>query len=103
YDAMGRLTDVFQNDILLKHMKYDSLGRKYWMVDQNSGSDDVGPAVGIWRYHHDPAGNLIVQDDPEDDQHIQFVYDDLNRLVKKCYMKVAYSGGSATCPSLGRE
>lgn len=98
YDALGRLTDVLQNGIQLKHMKYDSLGRKYWMSDQDSGSDTVGSGFGVWRYYYDPAGNLVVQDDPKANQHIQFVYDDLNRLVKKCYMNIAYSGGAATCP-----
>jgi RHS repeat-associated protein len=75
YDGLGRLRTTKQNGALISTNTYDSLGRKIAMTDADSGT---------WIYGYDANGNLIYQDDPVPDQHIQFCYDDLNRPTRRC-------------------
>lgn len=83
YDAMGRLLTTTQGETLTSWatqtalaITYDSLGRKIQMTDPDSGS---------WKYGYDLVGNLIFQDDPQSNQHIEFCYDALNRVTDKMY------------------
>ncbi len=79
YDGLGRLLEVYQNredaDIPMKEMRYDTLGRKIETVDRDSG---------VWTYGYDKVGNLIWQDDPKADQHVQICYDKIDRPTRKC-------------------
>ncbi|MEO8601475.1 MAG: toxin TcdB middle/N-terminal domain-containing protein [bacterium] len=89
YDGLGRLLEVRQNDVMLKHFEYDSLGRKVAMLDQDSGS---------WRYGYDGVGNLIWQDDPKQNQHVEICYDALQRPTRRCTYGSDFTS-SATCRS----
>ncbi|MGH7785577.1 MAG: toxin TcdB middle/N-terminal domain-containing protein [Candidatus Binatia bacterium] len=75
YDGLGRLREVRQNGVLLTSLSYDALGRKTAMTEANSGT---------WRYGYDDAGNLLWQDDPAAERHVQFCYDKLDRLTRRC-------------------
>jgi YD repeat-containing protein len=81
YDGLGRLLTAKQNGTLISTTTYDSLGRKIAMADVDSG---------IWSYGYDANGNLIYQDDPLPEQHIQFCYDELNRPTRRCMVDVDY-------------
>lgn len=73
YDVLGNLrfvTDANQNQT---EMRYDSLGRKYWMKD---------PDMGIWQYEYDGNGNLLYQTDARN-KVSHFTYDALDRLKNK--------------------
>ena len=99
YDDLGRLTLVRQNGNVIKSIGYDELGRKTRVFDFNSGHTGSGWGFGVWKYTYDRAGNLLVQDDPEQDRHIQYTYDGLNRVTAKCYRSVDYVTGDPTgCP-----
>jgi len=80
-DALGRLVSTAQGTTLTSlnpfteiSITYDSLGRKVGMYDPDSG---------FWAYGYDVVGNLIYQDDPRPNQHVQFCNDALNRPTKK--------------------
>jgi RHS repeat-associated protein len=93
YDGLGRLLATKQGTATSPTAEktavlnaYDSLGRKIRVVDPDGGSS--GP--GTWTYGYDLVGNLIYQDDPKSaadtppsPQHVQFVYDQLNRVRRK--------------------
>jgi RHS repeat-associated protein len=55
---------------------YDSLGRRLTVTDPDSGASSYG---------YDLTGNLIYQDDPKPNQHLQYCYDALNRVTRKQY------------------
>ncbi|MGH7789918.1 MAG: RHS repeat-associated core domain-containing protein [Candidatus Binatia bacterium] len=76
YDGAGRVLTTTMNDNANTQMRhtYDLLGRKTQTVDPDSGT---------WTYRYDAAGNLVFQDDPKPNQHIQYCYDVLNRPVQK--------------------
>ena len=99
YDGSDRLTELYQNcsgssmtcgagDVPVKQMVYDTLGRKIRTVDRDSGT---------WEYGYDDVGNLIWQEDPKEDQHLQFCYDDLNRPTHKCPLGSEYVGAYHAC------
>ena len=82
YDALGRLTSTTQgsgettlNVNTTATTVYDTLGRRIQFVDPDSGT---------WRYGYDAVGNLLYQDDPKANQHVQFCYDALNRVSLEC-------------------
>ncbi len=77
YDGMGRLVATSENDSALptKTFAYDSLGRRVAVTDRDSGT---------WSYGYDHVGNLIFRDDPKDDQHTQYCYDDAARMLRAC-------------------
>jgi RHS repeat-associated protein len=75
YDALDRLTDVWDEASNHTHITYDALGRKTSMTD---------PDMGDWRYRYDAVGNLTAQIDAKR-QAVNFYYDDLNRLLGKTY------------------
>ena len=84
YDGAGRVTETRQGTTISTwdestkiEIDYDSLGRKTRQVDPDSGT---------WLYGYDLVGNLVYQEDPKADQHIQFCYDGLNRLAGKVYV-----------------
>lgn len=80
YDAHGRVLTTQQWDgsrwatATRTTTVYDSLGRRVRFDDPDSG---------LWRFGYDRVGNLIYQDDPEPQQHIELCYDELNRLTQK--------------------
>jgi|GEM_PF-6840216 len=61
---------------------FDRLGRKWRVTD---------PDLGTWKYAYDENGNLLKQVDNKG-QEISFVYDNLNRLIKKLYTGNARAG-----------
>jgi RHS repeat-associated protein len=90
YDGAGRLKTTMQNSIANTTITiwYDSLGRKIQMVDPDSGT---------WKYGYDAAGNLIYEDDPKFGQHTQFMYDVLNRVLKKIYLTYPTTAPATYC------
>ena len=75
YDGLGNLTLVTDTNGITTEMRYDSLGRKYYMKD---------PDMGVWGYVYDGNGNLTLQTDAKGQQ-IKFAYDALDRLKTKDY------------------
>lgn len=75
YDVQGNLRYVDFNSLSRAEMRYDYLGRKYWMKDLD---------MGTWSYSYDANGNMISQTDAKG-QTIGFSYDALNRITKKDY------------------
>jgi len=75
FDGLGRLLALRQNGVLLRAMSYDSLGRQTQMTDQDSGT---------WRYGYDEVGNLLWQDDPRPDHHVELCYDAISRPTRRC-------------------
>lgn len=75
YDVQGNLRYVYFNNLSRTEMRYDYLGRKYWMNDLD---------MGIWKYGYDANGNMISQTDAKG-QTIGFSYDAVNRIIKKDY------------------
>jgi RHS repeat-associated protein len=100
HDASGSLRFVTDAENNSTEMRYDSLGRKYYMKEPN---------MGEWRYYYDANGNLEYQVDAKT-QTIRYVYDQLNRLTLKDYpddQDVTYTydvapDGVATTYSVGR-
>ena len=97
YDALGRLLTTEQGNGIVWNpnsgveIAYDSLGRKITTYDPDSGE---------WHYGYDAAGNLIYQDDPRADQHLEFCYDALGRLRRKSYLAGdAFRGPDPDCAS----
>jgi RHS repeat-associated protein len=85
YDGAGRVLTRKQNGnaaTTITHT-YDLLGRKTQTVDPDSGT---------WKYFYDKVGNLIVQEDPKADQHLQYCYDALNRVTLDCPFNSDYTG-----------
>jgi RHS repeat-associated protein len=84
YDDLGRLLITEQghasgwNSATQIHIDYDSLGRKIFMHDPDSGD---------WFYGYDAVGNLLYQEDPQPGQHVQFCYDRLNRPTRECRIR----------------
>ncbi|HYD48213.1 MAG TPA: toxin TcdB middle/N-terminal domain-containing protein, partial [Terriglobales bacterium] len=80
YDGAGRVINTTQWDgarwapATRITLRYDSMGRKIEKQDPDSGT---------WRYGYDLAGNLLFEDDPQTDQHVQFCYDAGDRVVSK--------------------
>jgi len=79
YDGLGRVTtstttDAATNKFATTRFEYDSLGRRTKLTDPDSGD---------WVYDYDDAGNLVYQDDPRMGQHLEFCYDQLNRVTLK--------------------
>lgn len=95
YDALGRLTGTIQGEAIntlnpathIAHT-YDTLGRKTRVVDPDSGE---------WNYHYDAVGNLRVQDDPKSGQHIQFCYDNEDRMTRSCQVNGDFTGTLLSC------
>lgn len=81
YDGLGRLLRTKQNGTVISTNTYDSLGRKIAMTGADSGA---------WTYGYDANGNLIYQDDPLPNQHVQFCYDELNRPTRRCMLDVDF-------------
>ena len=75
YDVLGNLRLVTDAKGNKTEVRYDSLGRKYWMHD---------PDMGDWSYDYDASSNLISQTDAKL-QKIDFIYDPLNRVTLKDY------------------
>ncbi|MDH4161836.1 MAG: FG-GAP-like repeat-containing protein [Nitrospirota bacterium] len=75
YDAAGNLRFVTDAENHVMEMRYDSLGRKFYMKD---------PDMGEWYYKHDENGNLKRQKDANLAV-ITFDYDNINRLSLKTY------------------
>jgi RHS repeat-associated protein len=110
YDGLGRMTASYlncagspnmgcgANDLPIKTMRYDTLGRRIETWDRNSG---------IWQYGYDNVGNLRWQDDPKENQHMEFCYDVLDRPTLKCSFATDVStstslmacGPNASCPA----
>ena len=80
FDGLGRLVELYENDAAtpLKTITYDTLGRKIVMLDRDSGA---------WSYGYDAVGNLLYQDDPKTDQHVQYCYDLLSRPLRRCALQ----------------
>lgn len=83
YNAAGDLQTVTvknaqQAVLSATQMDYDTLGRKTYMND---------PDTGEWAYAYDRNGNLLSQTDAKL-QTITFEYDELNRLVSKAFSTV---------------
>jgi RHS repeat-associated protein len=81
YDGLGRLLQVRQNGVVTQALSYDSLGRKTQLVDADSGT---------WRYGYDGVGNLLWQEDPQPNRHVQFCYDAINRPTRRCPIASSY-------------
>ncbi|HVM97029.1 MAG TPA: toxin TcdB middle/N-terminal domain-containing protein, partial [Candidatus Acidoferrales bacterium] len=93
YDGLGRLLMTKQGkasshaaDNTAVVTTFDSLGRKIRVVDPDSGTNKAG----TWTYGYDLNGNLLYQDDPKGQgdsppspQHVQYAYDNLNRVIRK--------------------
>ncbi len=85
YDALDRVVRTEQGDAqgggwaanTAVLVDYDTLGRKVRVDDPDSGT---------WFYRYDRVGNLILQDDPKADQHIEFCYDGMDRVTKKYFV-----------------
>ena len=77
-DGMGRIVAQVTSDdpSTTVTIGFDTLGRKISGTNPNSD--------GAWKYAYDNAGNLIYEDDPQNLQHVQMVYDALNRIVRRC-------------------
>jgi len=75
YDILGNLRFVTDAKANKTEMRYDTLGRKYYMKD---------PDMGVWSYIYDANGNLTAQTDAKGNK-IVFGYDALNRLITKHY------------------
>ncbi|ABQ25362.1 YD repeat protein [Geotalea uraniireducens Rf4] len=75
YDVLGNLRFVTDTKGNQTEMRYDTLGRKYYMKD---------PDMGAWSYGYAANGNLTAQTDA-DSQTIRFTYDPLNRITLKDY------------------
>ena len=93
YDVLGNLTKVIDKKGNVTTMRYDSLGRKIAMSDPDMGhcgdlmttapnTDYPWYPTPCWNYQYDAAGNLISQTDAKG-QEITFLYDILNRRVRK--------------------
>jgi len=68
---------------------YDTLGRKIQVDDPDSG---------LWSYGYDAGGNLIYQDDPKAGQHVEFAYDEHNRIQRRCILSQdGYESGIQPC------
>jgi YD repeat-containing protein len=104
YDSLGRLLTTQQGDATTWNastiitIAYDSLGRKISMNDPDSG---------MWRYGYDLVGNLVYQDDPKSPtstppgppQHLEFCYDEMNRVTDKFYKTDSDNYGPSQCGS----
>jgi RHS repeat-associated protein len=83
YDAQNRLRRTTQGDLggwntnTTVETIYDTLGRRVELRDPDSGT---------WRYRYNRAGELILQDDPTADRHLEFCYDGMGRITKKQYV-----------------
>jgi RHS repeat-associated protein len=111
YDGLNRVTSAAVTDPTASPPKtatttfeYDSLSRRTKLTDPDSGP--VGPsppaAPGAWSYAYDKAGNLVYQNDPKTNQHIEFCYDALNRVSRKLYPSGdAQLGGAAYTTACG--
>jgi len=87
FDEAGRLLSTVQGDPSRPGdrwntntavvAEYDSLGRKVLERDPDSGT---------WTFGYDAAGNLIYQDDPVPDRHVQLSYDAMNRVSSRQYL-----------------
>lgn len=75
YDVLGNLLSVTDAKGNQTTMRYDTLGRKYYMKD---------PDMGEWWYGYDANGNLTTRTDAKG-KTITFIYDALNRLTTKHY------------------
>ncbi len=99
YDLVGRLISTTSYKTLedtgtkstTVTYAYDSFGRRTTVQDPDSGQ---------WAYNYDNVGNLIYQNDPKTFQHLEFCYDNLNRLRCRFGFTAgdSYSGGTL-CPS----
>lgn len=88
YDAADRLsiTQIGADTNTKVTFTYDSLGRRIRLIDKDSGT---------WRYGYDHADNLVFQDDPNQNQHLETCFDPLNRpFWKVSFSNDTYSGNS---------
>lgn len=96
YDELGQLLMTMQGNpgapadqwltTMASQFDYDSLGRKVFHHDPDSGA---------WEYVYDAGGNLIAQDDPKSGQHLQWCYDALDRVTLKCALPADFDGAAS--------
>jgi RHS repeat-associated protein len=108
YDPLNRVASITPFTDLLDHefeytgttvsFFYDSLGRRSRMHDPDS-YDTSDPNASDWTYAYDPSGNLVYQDDPKHNQHLEFCYDELNRVRCKYGYTTDAASGSTSCPT----
>ncbi len=90
YDALDRLvsTELGADANTLVTYTYDSLGRRIQVSEKDSGT---------WNYGYDDSGNLVYEDDPKENQHLEFCFDQLNRpSIKVSFTNDTYSGNPCT-------
>jgi YD repeat-containing protein len=94
YDGLGRLltTTVSGDTATTVAQSYDTLGRQIRLDDPDSGT---------WHYGYDENGHLVYRDDPKTGQHVQWEYDALGRVVRRCLFENgdAYVATSGDCGS----
>lgn len=80
YDGLNRLLTTVTKDSggssgnsTITH-QYDSMGRRTQTVDPDSGT---------WTYGYDNASNMVFENDPKVNQHLEYCYDALDRLTLK--------------------
>ncbi len=87
-DGAGRsLTRTLDEDPTTEvSFRFDELGRLIRTQDPDSG---------IWTVRYDKAGNRISQNDPKAGQHVEFSYDEHNRVRRRCFYSTdAFVGNS---------
>ena len=99
YDEEGKLLTTTQaddtgawNSHTTVTTTYDTLGRKILVKDQDSKTTTTN-----WQAGYDLAGNLVYQNDPTKNQHLEYCYDALNRVTKKFIVTVGDSYTAKSC------
>lgn len=93
YDGLDRMTStkLAADEDSKVTFGYDSFDRRIQLIERNSGT---------WVYGYDAAGNLIFQNDPNGNQHLEWCFDQLNRpAAKRAFTSDAFSDNS--CGSAG--
>jgi RHS repeat-associated protein len=82
YNRDARSRVVTQNGIGTTTVTtlYDLLGRTKEILDPDAG---VGGTAGRRRFDYDRGGNLVYEDDPKSNQHVEYRYDGLGRMVQR--------------------
>jgi len=94
-DGQGRVLkrQVNGDATTLATFMYDTLGRLVERTDPDS--------AGTWLMGYDEVGNLVFSDDPESGQHVQVVYDGLDRPVVRCIYSTDAYNATATATDCG--